>query len=56
MGFTLYCIIEAALLLANAIAILNDRFLKQSNKSLNIMFSWVSCGLDKHSIGPIKWC
>jgi len=29
MGFSIYCIIEAALLLANAIAILNDRFLKR---------------------------
>ena len=30
MGFTIYCILEAALLIANAIAILNDRFLKTS--------------------------
>jgi hypothetical protein len=29
MGFSIYCIIEACLLMANAIAILNDRFLKK---------------------------
>ena len=27
MGFSLFCIIESAILVANAIAILNDRFL-----------------------------
>ena len=30
MGFSIYCILEAMILVANAIAILNDRFLKQS--------------------------
>jgi len=29
MGFTIYCILEACLLVANAIAILNERFLRQ---------------------------
>ena len=29
MGFSLFCIIEAALLIANAIAILNERFLRK---------------------------
>ena len=27
MGFSLFCIVESAILVANAIAILNDRFL-----------------------------
>lgn len=31
MGFSIYCIVEAGLLIANALAILNDRFLKTSN-------------------------
>lgn len=29
MGFSVYCILEAMLLCANAVAILNERFLKQ---------------------------
>lgn len=29
MGFSIYCILEAMLLCANAVAILNERFLKQ---------------------------
>ena len=29
MGFSLFCIIESAILVANALAILNDRFLIQ---------------------------
>jgi hypothetical protein len=29
MGFSIYCIIEACLLIANAIAILNERFLRK---------------------------
>lgn len=31
MGFSIFCIIEACLLIANAIAILNERFLKTGN-------------------------
>jgi len=34
MGFSIYYILEACLLIANAIAILNERFLKQG-KVLN---------------------
>ena len=34
MAFTLFYLLEACLLVANAIAILNDRFLKQSKSSL----------------------
>lgn len=30
MGFSIFCILEACLLIANAIAILNERFLRQS--------------------------
>jgi len=30
MGFSIFCILEACLLLANAFAILNERFLRQS--------------------------
>ena len=29
MGFSIFCIVEACILIANAVAILNDRFLKQ---------------------------
>jgi len=48
MGFSIFCIIEACLLVANAIAILNERFLKKSKflKDLN-RFSWTHNGLDK---------
>jgi hypothetical protein len=30
MGFSIFCILEACLLIANALAILNERFLRQS--------------------------
>lgn len=39
MGFSIYCILEACLLIANAIAILNERFLKQSKLELNKLTS-----------------
>ena len=38
MGFSIFCIVEACILIANAIAILNDRFLKQG-KSHTFLFS-----------------
>ena len=36
MAFTLFYLLEACLLVANAIAILNDRFLKQSKSTSHI--------------------
>ena len=40
MGFSIYCIVEACILVANAIAILNDRFLKQGKSiSLSLLAS-----------------
>ncbi len=35
MGFSIFCILESLLLLANAIAILSDKFLKRCKKNLN---------------------
>ena len=37
MAFTLFYLLEACLLIANAIAILNDRFLKKSKYNLKIL-------------------
>ena len=39
MAFTLFYLLEACLLIANAIAILNDRFLKKSKYNLKILSS-----------------
>lgn len=38
MGFSIFCILESILLLANAFAILNERFLRKS-KTLNFGYS-----------------
>ncbi len=34
MGFSIFCILESFILLANAICILSDKFLKRCNISL----------------------
>lgn len=39
MAFSLFCIFESMLLIMNAVAILNDRFLKKSKST--IYLGWV---------------
>ena len=38
MAFSLFCILESMILLMNAFAILNDRFLKKSKEFTEINF------------------
>lgn len=53
MGFSIFCIIESCLLIANAIAILNERFLKRgkflTSHKFNVLtpvsYSGIACGL-----------
>ena len=45
MAFSLFCILESVLLIMNAFAILNDRFLKKSKSKiiLTLYTSWSAC-------------
>ena len=49
MAFSLFCILESVLLIMNAFAILNDRFLKKS-KHRNVLtdtYSWSACWVNE---------
>jgi hypothetical protein len=56
MGFSIYCILEACLLLANAVAILNERFLKQGKQiRKSTRNSRLSRGQHQPNIQPAKF-
>ena len=56
MAFSLFCILESILLIMNAFAILNDRFLKKSKLSIKTisntpLYSGTSCWVNESSSG-----
>ena len=49
MAFSLFCILESVLLIMNAFAILNDRFLKKSKSrnKITLCNSWSACWVNE---------